>query len=167
VPCGRARGGGSEPAAPAKPANGAAKTNGNGHGNGNGNGHSAPRATPLASAAAAPLPARMPAATGFGNNSALRETRPALGASPAAGSEPPRRVTVTVQTSGDKDRDKRRMRRLHGLLTSYPGQDQFEFSVQDYNDQNYLLRFPNDTTGYCPPLGKCGYWGGVWSMWPP
>jgi len=57
-----------------------------------------------------------------------------------------------VQTSGNKDRDNRKMRVLHGLLSSFPGQDQFEFSVHDYNNQSYLLRFPNNTTNYCPPL---------------
>jgi DNA polymerase-3 subunit alpha len=57
-----------------------------------------------------------------------------------------------VQSSGDRERDKRRLRRLHGLLTSYPGHDRFEFAVHDYNDRRYLLRFPNDTTGFCAAL---------------
>jgi DNA polymerase-3 subunit alpha len=81
----------------------------------------------------------------------LREPRPAR--QPAA-NQPPRRLVITVQSSGDKERDKRRMRRLHGLLTSYPGNDQFEFSVLDYDARSYLLRFPNDTTGFCPALER-------------
>jgi hypothetical protein len=44
------------------------------------------------------------------------------------------------------------MRRLHGLLTSYPGIDLFEFRVYDYDERSYQLRFPNDTTGYCEAL---------------
>ncbi|MCC7358287.1 MAG: DNA polymerase III subunit alpha [Anaerolineales bacterium] len=135
-------GGGETPRAPAPaPPNG----NGSAPANGNGNGHklAEPKAAPpFQRSSAAP-----PAAAGLGNNSALNAAPPPAG--PAAA---PRLVTVTVQTSGDKDRDKRRMRRLHGLLTSYPGQDQFEIAVQDYNDRGYLLRFPNATTGYCPPL---------------
>ncbi len=81
----------------------------------------------------------------------LREARPPV--LPAA-DQPPRRLIITVQSSGDKERDKRRMRRLHGLLTSYPGSDRFEFAVLDYDERSYQLRFPNDTTGFCPALER-------------
>jgi hypothetical protein len=64
----------------------------------------------------------------------------------------PQRIVVTFHTSGDKDRDKRMMRRVHGLLLSFPGDDPFEFAVYDYDDRNYQLRFPNNTTGFCPEL---------------
>jgi DNA polymerase-3 subunit alpha len=132
-----ARGGGSEVAAPSN----GHRPNGNGHQHGaNGNGRAAP--TPSG------------AANGVSRTSARREARPVAGVVTPAANEPPRRVTVTVQASGDKDKDRRRMKRLHGLLVSYPGQDQFEFSVQDYNERSYLLRFPNDTTGFCPPLER-------------
>jgi hypothetical protein len=43
---------------------------------------------------------------------------------------------------------------VHGLLTSYPGSDHFEFTVYDYDQRNYQLRFPNDTTGFCPDLER-------------
>jgi DNA polymerase-3 subunit alpha len=76
------------------------------------------------------------------------------GAGLPAADQPARLVVIRIESSGDKERDKRRLRRLHGLLTSYPGQDQFEFSVHDYDERSYQLRFPNNTTGYCPDLER-------------
>jgi hypothetical protein len=71
-----------------------------------------------------------------------------------AAGQPPRLVVISIESTGDKERDKRRLRRLHGLLTSYPGVDRFEFSVHDYDQRSYQLRFPNNTTGYCPDLER-------------
>ncbi|MEP7359475.1 MAG: hypothetical protein ABI847_19645, partial [Anaerolineales bacterium] len=65
-----------------------------------------------------------------------------------------RLVTVTIHSTGDKERDRRRLRRLHGLLTSYPGADHFEFAVHDYDERIYQLAFPNDTTGFSPELER-------------
>jgi DNA polymerase III subunit alpha len=84
---------------------------------------------------------------------ALRESRQSAPSS----EQPPRRIIITVQSTGDKERDRRRMRRLHGLLTSYPGQDMFEFAVYDYDKRSYQLRFPNDTTSYTPALERALY----------
>ena len=72
----------------------------------------------------------------------------------SANGEPPKRITITLRASGDKDHDVRRMRRVHGLLISYPGQDQFEFNIHEYDERQYLLRFPNETTGYGPTLAR-------------
>jgi hypothetical protein len=106
-------------------------------------------------AASAPPPARNVtrprALADAGLPSAVREPRPAP---LAPANSPPCRLVVTVVSSGDKERDKRRLRRLHGLLTSYPGHDHFEFAVLDYDDRSYQLRFPNDTTGYCAALER-------------
>jgi hypothetical protein len=44
-----------------------------------------------------------------------------------------------------------RMRRVHGLLTSYPGNDRFVFHVLE-TSRRYHLEFPSSTTGYCPDL---------------
>jgi hypothetical protein len=85
-----------------------------------------------------------------GNGRALQEAASRY----APGAESARRVIVTLQASGDKERDIRRIRRLHGLLTSYPGEDHFEFRVIEYNERNYQLAFPNDTTGYCEALER-------------
>jgi DNA polymerase-3 subunit alpha len=60
-------------------------------------------------------------------------------------------ITVIIRSTGDKTRDVLRMRRIHGLFSSYPGSDRFAFYVFERN-HNYLLEFPNFTTGWCPDL---------------
>ena len=126
----------TQPGARQAPPNGA---NGNGHshtgGNGaaHGNGHN-----------------------GRANGAGANANRQALRASNmgAPAKQPPRLVVITIEGTSDKERDKRRMKRLHGLLTSYPGDDQFEFSVHDYDQRSYQLRFPNDSTGFCADLER-------------
>jgi DNA polymerase-3 subunit alpha len=60
-------------------------------------------------------------------------------------------VKVFLRSTGDKKRDSLRMRRVYGLLTSYPGVDRFAvFVFEGY--RRYHLEFPNETTGYCPEL---------------
>jgi hypothetical protein len=60
-------------------------------------------------------------------------------------------VTVVLKSTGDGRRDALRMRRVHGLLTSYPGHDRFVFNVYEAS-RRYHLEFPSSTTGYCPEL---------------
>ena len=60
-------------------------------------------------------------------------------------------VTVLLETTGDRQRDALRMRRVHGLLTSYPGNDRFEFLLFEAS-RRYQVDFPSSTTGYCPDL---------------
>jgi DNA polymerase-3 subunit alpha len=60
-------------------------------------------------------------------------------------------VTVILETTGDRQRDALRMRRVHGLLTSYPGNDRFEFLLFEAA-RRYQVDFPSSTTGYCPDL---------------
>jgi hypothetical protein len=43
------------------------------------------------------------------------------------------------------------MRRVHGLLSSYPGNDRFAIDVYEAS-RHYRLEFPSSTTGYCPEL---------------
>jgi hypothetical protein len=95
-------------------------------------------------------------ANGAGDGRGQGADRQALRASSmgAAAGQPARLVVISIEGTGDKERDKRRMKRLHGLLTSYPGDDQFEFSVHDYDERRYQLRFPNDTTGFCADLER-------------
>jgi DNA polymerase-3 subunit alpha len=62
-----------------------------------------------------------------------------------------RMITVIMRTTGDRDRDARRMRRVHGLLNSYPGGDLFLFDVYE-SSRRYSLEFPNSTTGFCVAL---------------
>lgn len=107
---------------------------------GNGNGHHRAAREPVGEYAPVAAPAISPMLA------------PVIPAIPAG--EPPKRITITLRASGDKDHDVRRMRRVHGLLISYPGQDQFEFNIHEYDERQYLLRFPNETTGYGPTLAR-------------
>jgi DNA polymerase-3 subunit alpha len=128
----------------------APKTNGGRNIAGQDNGQ-AQRQAPLRRPAAGQPAA---AASPIGSAVLRARLREASAAAPPPAGQPARRLVITVQSSGDKERDKRRMRRLHGLLTSYPGNDHFEFAVLDYDDRSYQLRFPNDTTGFCPALER-------------
>jgi DNA polymerase-3 subunit alpha len=62
-----------------------------------------------------------------------------------------RNVTILFRSTGDQRRDARRLRRVHGLLTSYPGDDRFAFHVYEAS-RRYHLEFPSSTTGYCADL---------------
>ena len=60
-------------------------------------------------------------------------------------------ITVVLRSTGDKTRDVLRLRRIHGIITSYPGNDRFSFHVFE-RGRGYLLEFPNFTAGFCPEL---------------
>jgi DNA polymerase-3 subunit alpha len=62
-----------------------------------------------------------------------------------------RMVSLILRSTGDRKRDALRMRRVHGLLTSYPGADRFAFEVYEAS-RRYHVEFPNSTTGYCTEL---------------
>jgi len=64
---------------------------------------------------------------------------------------PERWLMIYFQRSDDGERDRRRLRRLHGILTEYPGQDRFTIVVE-HDQQSYKMEFPNDTTAYCDDL---------------
>jgi DNA polymerase-3 subunit alpha len=64
---------------------------------------------------------------------------------------PPQQITVLLRATGDKERDKRRIKTLHGLLISFPGRDKFSFHIFE-NDKGHLIDFPNDTTHICSEL---------------
>jgi DNA polymerase-3 subunit alpha len=70
---------------------------------------------------------------------------------PAAPTAERRVVTVRLRSTGDRERDTRRMRRVHGLLTSYPGKDRFVFLVFE-GSKHFHLEFPNSSTGFCREL---------------
>jgi DNA polymerase-3 subunit alpha len=54
-------------------------------------------------------------------------------------------ITVTIKSSGEKERDIRRIRRIHSVLNAFPGRDRFCFMVYEHGFR-HLLDFPNDTT---------------------
>jgi hypothetical protein len=60
-------------------------------------------------------------------------------------------ITVVLRSSGDKTRDVLRLRRIYGILNSYPGSDRFAIHVSE-RGRMYLLEFPNLTVGYAPEL---------------
>jgi hypothetical protein len=60
-------------------------------------------------------------------------------------------ITVVLRSTGDKTRDVLRLRRIHGIITSYPGEDRFGFHVFE-RGRGYLLEFPNFTAGLCTEL---------------
>jgi len=64
---------------------------------------------------------------------------------------PPRQLTIALRSTGDHERDKRRIKTLHGLLTAQHGRDKFSFQIFE-NNKGYLIDFPNDTTRICPAL---------------
>jgi len=69
------------------------------------------------------------------------------------GSPSPKMLTIVLRGSGDQARDILQMRRVHGTLISYPGEDRFAFYVIEASS-GYLLEFPNDTTHYADDLKK-------------
>ena len=67
------------------------------------------------------------------------------------GEETQRMLQIILRTTGEKERDKRRLRRLHGLLCSSPGRDRFSLLIFEYK-HIFVIEFPNDTTGITPEL---------------
>ena len=98
-------------------------------------------ATPSTSEIQAPLFLSMPF---------LLVANPLTETGPQEESEP-RMITVILRSTQDKERDVRRLKRIYGILQSYPGQDKFTFLVFE-RGRRFLLDFPNDTTGICPEL---------------
>jgi len=64
---------------------------------------------------------------------------------------PPQQITVFLRPTGDHDRDKRRIKILHGTLISFHGRDKFTFQIFE-NGKGHLIDFPNDTTRVCPEV---------------
>jgi hypothetical protein len=61
---------------------------------------------------------------------------------------PPQQITVMLRSTGDNDRDKRRIKTIYGTLISFHGNDRFSFQIFE-NGKGYLIDFPNDTTRVC------------------
>jgi DNA polymerase-3 subunit alpha len=60
-------------------------------------------------------------------------------------------LTVILRSRGDKARDGLRLRRIHGIITSYPGKDRFALQMFE-RGHVYLLEFPNYTVGLCDEM---------------
>ncbi len=63
----------------------------------------------------------------------------------------PRCVYITLASCGDKNKDVRRLRRIHDILISRPGKDRFAFRLQE-KGWVYQIEFPNYTTGLTETL---------------
>lgn len=64
---------------------------------------------------------------------------------------PPRQITITLRSTGDHERDKRRIKTLYGTLISHHGRDKFSFQIFE-NSSAHLIDFPNDSTRISPDL---------------
>ena len=64
---------------------------------------------------------------------------------------PPKQVTVMLRSTGDKERDRRRIKTIYGTLISFHGRDRFSFQIFE-NGSGHLIDFPNDTTRVCPEM---------------
>ncbi len=74
----------------------------------------------------------------------------ALGALAREGDKP-RMITVVLRSSGNKERDARRLKVVFGMMISSPGKDRFSLMVFEQS-RRYILEFPNETTGISPEL---------------
>ena len=63
----------------------------------------------------------------------------------------PKQITVLLRSTGDHERDKRRIKTIYGTLISYHGRDKFSFQIFE-NGKGHLIDFPNDTTRICPEM---------------
>ncbi|HJQ13905.1 MAG TPA: hypothetical protein VJ830_04080, partial [Anaerolineales bacterium] len=61
---------------------------------------------------------------------------------------PLQQITVVLRSTGDKERDKRRIKTIYGTLISFHGKDRFSFQIFE-NGKGHLIDFPNDTTQVC------------------
>ena len=65
----------------------------------------------------------------------------------------PKMLKLILRSMGDKERDVRRLRVLHGLLVSSPGKDRFSWLVIESGSTS-LIEFPNETTGITSEILK-------------
>ena len=64
---------------------------------------------------------------------------------------PPKQITVLLRSTGDHERDKRRIKTIYGTLISFHGRDKFSFQIFE-NGKGYLLDFPGESTRVCPEM---------------
>ncbi|MFT3892084.1 MAG: hypothetical protein QM730_10660 [Anaerolineales bacterium] len=58
---------------------------------------------------------------------------------------------MILRSTGDKERDRRRIKTIYGTLISFHGKDRFSFQIFE-NGLGHLIDFPNDTTRVCPEM---------------
>ncbi len=87
------------------------------------------------------LPSRMPS---------LPSLYVPLADAPSA-EHPPKQITVLLRSTGDRERDRRRIKTIHGTLISFHGKDRFSFHIFE-DGRGVLLDFPSATTHVCTEL---------------
>jgi hypothetical protein len=65
--------------------------------------------------------------------------------------EKPQQITVRLRATGDKERDRRRIKTIYGTLISFHGPDRFSFHIFE-DGQAVLLDFPGESTRICPEM---------------
>lgn len=78
-------------------------------------------------------------------------TLPIIHPMPSADGKDVSMITVILRPRADKVRDNLLLRRVFGMMISYPGNDRFAFHIFE-NRRGHLLEFPNLTTGINPEL---------------
>jgi hypothetical protein len=63
----------------------------------------------------------------------------------------PQQITMILRSTGDKERDRRRIKTIYGTLISFHGKDRFSFQIFE-SGTGHLIDFPNDTTRVCPEM---------------
>ena len=71
--------------------------------------------------------------------------------SPPPATHPAYHLQITVNRSGDADRDKERLRAVYDLVTRYRGDDTFSLFIPN-GKRHVELDFPNATTHHCVDL---------------
>ena len=76
---------------------------------------------------------------------------PAAAASKGEDERPPKQITVRLRSTGDKERDRRRIKTIYGTLISFHGKDRFSFHIFE-DGRGVLMDFPGETTRVCPEM---------------
>jgi DNA polymerase-3 subunit alpha len=63
----------------------------------------------------------------------------------------PQQIIINLRSTGDKERDKRRIRNLFNTFISFYGDDRFSFQIFEAG-KGHLIDFPSYTTMICPEL---------------
>lgn len=83
----------------------------------------------------------------------VEEPKKGNGKSVKVADEPPKRIVITLLTTGDAASDKLLLRRVYDTLISHPGDDHFTLIVTETDGRQFAMDFFNElTTHYCDEL---------------
>ena len=84
-------------------------------------------------------------------NRKLPSLYPPAAATQGEDDRPPKQITVRLRSTGDKERDRRRIKTIYGTLISFHGRDRFSFHIFE-DGRGVLMDFPGETTRVCPEM---------------